>query len=146
MLFSLVIAVFVLFVWAIDFVTLQGERTIYTTQCRGGNWVDDRCTGNLAAAQRYRFRALKPKNEVVFWIVGSAEPSGKLTQCTIQDGRNWSCTPGADASKSITLQMKRGEAVHDVLGNTPPFHAVPKWKWFLLRFGSPTGDASATGR
>ena len=133
--FLLFAAVFALFVWAIDFVTLQGERTIYTAQCRGGNWVDGRCTGNLAARERYRFRALKAKGEVVFWIAGSAEPSGKLTPCIIEDGRNWSCKPGADASKSITLQMKRGEAVPDAFGDTPLFHAVPKWKWFLLRYG-----------
>ena len=53
-------------VWAADFVTLQGERTIYTAGCNGGTWVGNRCTGKLAAADRFRFRALKAHGEVFF--------------------------------------------------------------------------------
>src|SRR5205814_4698958 len=101
---SLVIGVFAAFVWSIDYVTLQGERTIYAAQCRGGSWVDDRCTGTLAAAERYKFRALKAKGEVVHWVAGSADPSGKLTECTIQDGRNWSCKANSGSPKSITVE------------------------------------------
>ena len=132
---SLIIGAFAVFVWSIDYVTPQGERTIYAAQCRGGSWVDDRCTGTLAAAERYKFRALKAKREVVYWIAGSAEPSAKLTECMIQDGRNWSCKASSASPKSITFEMKRGVAIHDPTGNAQPFHAVPKWKWFLLEYG-----------
>ena len=31
-------------IWASDRITLQGERTIYTVNCEGGNWVGNRCT------------------------------------------------------------------------------------------------------
>jgi hypothetical protein len=132
---SVVMAAFATFVWAIDFVTLQGERTIYTARCQGETWLDDRCTGKLEAAERYRFRALKAHQEVVFWVVGSAEASGRLTPCVIQDGRNWSCKANADASRSITLEMRRGVAMRNTEGDTRTFHAVPKWKWFLLKYG-----------
>ena len=123
------------FVWAVDFVTLQGERTIYTANCNGGTWLDDACTGRLAAAERFRYRALKSKDEVVFWIAGSPQPSGTLTPCVIQAGRNWKCKGSADTSGSITLEMREGFAVADPASNTRPFHPVPKWKWFLLRYG-----------
>ena len=44
--------------WASDFITMQGERTIYTVECRDGAWAGDRCAGSLTAGPRYRFRAL----------------------------------------------------------------------------------------
>ena len=53
--------------------------------------------GTLGAADRYRCRAVKAHHEVLFWRVGVAEESGKLTDCQIQDGRNWICNPDEDA-------------------------------------------------
>jgi hypothetical protein len=97
-------------VWLSDKVTLQGERTIYTVDCRDGAWQELRCTGRLVAAERFRFRALKPHREVVFWTVGATEPSGKFTDCDIEDGRNWVCRPTADAARTITLKMSQGVA------------------------------------
>ena len=101
--------------WASDFVTLQGERTIYTVDCDGGAWQGDHCSGQVAAGARYRYRALKPHGEVIFWTVGTSEPSGKFGECTIQDGRNWVCKVCPDAARSITLQMAQG-----VSGQRPP--------------------------
>ncbi len=126
--------------WASDFVTLQGERTIYTVGCADGSWQGNHCTGRLIPAERYRYRALRAHQEVLFWTVGVAEPSSKFTDCTIQDGRNWTCKPNADASKSITLQMERGAAVHDETGQARSFHAVPKWRWMLAGYGVSTGS------
>jgi hypothetical protein len=77
--------------WASDFVTMQGERTVYTVDCKNGAWQGDHCSGQVAAGTRYRYRALKPHGEVIFWTVGTSEPSGKFNECTIQDGRNWVC-------------------------------------------------------
>ena len=136
--------------WASDFVTPQGERTIYTVECVGGAWQGDDCTGHVAAGQRYRYRALKPHREVIFWTVGTSEPSGKFDDCTIQDGRNWICKVCPDAKRSITLQMAQGVPVPhtDV---TRPYRAVSKWRWLLLRRGftadrpvAPTVAAGAT--
>src|SRR5687768_11889405 len=121
--------------WASDFVTLQGERTIYTVECVGGAWHGDDCTGQVAAGQRYRYRALKRHREVIFWTVGTSEPSGKFDDCTIQDGRNWICKVCPDAKRSITLQMAQGVPVSDAAAATRPFRAVSKWRWMLLRRG-----------
>ena len=77
--------------WASDFVTMQGERTVYTVDCSNGSWQANHCAGKLVAGNRYRYRALKPHSEVIFWTVGAKEPSGKFGECTIQDGRNWRC-------------------------------------------------------
>ena len=96
--------------WASDFVTMQGERTIYTVDCTNGAWQGDHCSGQVAAGTRYRYRALKPHGEVIFWTVGTNEPSGRFKECTIQDGRNWVCKVCADAARSITLQMAQGRA------------------------------------
>jgi hypothetical protein len=124
--------------WVSDFVTMQGERTVYTVDCDGGKWEGDRCSGKVKAGSRYRYRALKPHNEVIFWTVGSKEPSGKFEDCTIQDGRNWACKLCADASRSITLQMAQGKPVVDPKLGTKPFRAVSKWRWLLLQRGYTT--------
>jgi hypothetical protein len=131
----LVLAVLTFAAWASDFITMQGERTIYTVECRDGAWKDDRCSGKLVASQRYRYRALKPHNEVIFWAVGSKEPSGKFDECTITDGRNWVCKAGPDAPRSITLEMAEGAPVPGPPNVTLPFRAVSKWRWILLDRG-----------
>jgi hypothetical protein len=125
--------------WITDTVTLQGERTVYTVECQSGTWQGQRCVGKLKPAERIRFRALKAHREVLFWTVGAVEASGKFTDCQIQDGRNWTCNPGADASRTITLQLVHGLPVADSGGRTRPFHAVAKWRWWLLYWGVPAG-------
>ncbi|MEO8524369.1 MAG: hypothetical protein ABI460_06595 [Caldimonas sp.] len=121
--------------WCSDFVTMQGERTVYTVECRSGGWQADRCTGHLLAGHRYRYRVLRPHSEVVFWTVGTNEPSGKFGECTIQDGRNWQCKPNGDAARSITLQMAEGTPVAGPVNVTRSFRAVSKWRWLLLQRG-----------
>ncbi len=133
------LAVVAAIVWLSDNVTRQGERTIYTVDCSDGAWQDLQCTGRLVAAGRYRFRALKPHREVVFWTVGATEPSGKFTDCDIEDGRNWVCKPTADAMRTITLQMSKGVPVRDSSGRVKSYHAVAKWRWLLLQWGIPVG-------
>lgn len=126
--------------WASDFVTMQGERTIYTVDCVGGAWQGDRCSGQVSSGPRYRYRALKPHGEVVFWTVGTKEPSGKFDKCTIQDGRNWLCQICPDAARSITLQMAQGMPVPGPEKVTRPFRAVSKWRWLLLQRGLTAGS------
>jgi hypothetical protein len=128
--------------WASDFVTMQGERTIYTVNCVGGEWKGDRCSGEVTAGARYRYRALKPHGEVIFWTVGTNEPSGKFPDCSIKDGRNWVCKTCPDAARSITLQMTQGTPVTGT-PTTRPFRAVPKWRWLLLQRGFTRGGAVA---
>jgi hypothetical protein len=132
---TLVAVLFGVLAWASDFFTLQGEWTVYTVECKQGTWSGDQCSGKLAAAERYRFRALKPHGEVFFWIVGSAEPSGRFTQCEIKNRKNWACKANADSPRSITLELSNGRPVPDPTANTRPFHAVPKVTWLLLRYG-----------
>ncbi len=121
--------------WASDFVTMQGERTVYTVDCVGGAWQGERCTGHLVAGARYRYRALKPHGEVIFWTLGTKEPSGKFENCQIQDGRNWVCEVCPDAARSITLRMAQGAPVPDSPPVTRPFRSVSKWRWLLLERG-----------
>ncbi len=125
--------------WASDFVTMQGERTIYTVECTGGAWQGDHCAGHVAAGKRYRYRALKAHGEVIFWTVGARERSGKFEACTIVDGRNWVCQPGPDAARSVTLQMDKGLPVPGPSAVTLPFRAVSKWRWLLLQRGLTEG-------
>ncbi len=126
-------------VWASDWITMQNERTIYTVDCTGGGWQGVRCSGKLKAADRCRFRGLGGGGEGLFWVLGTNEPSGRLAPCTIASGRNWTCKAGPDAGRSITLQMSMGRAVSSRDGTSRPFHAVPKWRWYLLRWGIALG-------
>jgi hypothetical protein len=133
----LIVAVMVgAFLWSVDFITLQGEWTVYTAECQQGTWNGDHCMGKLAASDRYRFRALKRRKEVLFWVLGSPEPSGRLTPCEIENRSNWTCKANADSPRSITLAMSRGHPVPDPAADTRPFHAISKMKWMLLKYGS----------
>ena len=123
--------------WVTDFVTLQGEWTVYTATCEGGAWRDGACAGRQQAGPRYRFRALKVHREVLFWTAGEQGESGRFTGCTIQDGRNWACPPNEDAKKTITHQMVAGKPQPDVDFHALEFHRVPKWKWEWLNLRSP---------
>jgi hypothetical protein len=128
--------------WASDFITRKGERTVYTVDCRDGVWKEGHCTGRITAGSRYRYRALKPHGEVLFWTVGSSAPSGRFSDCKIQDGRNWICKPNADASRSVTLQMEHGAPVAAPGGGTRPCRYVSKWRWMLLNAGWTRGSPS----
>jgi hypothetical protein len=139
---AVILFIAVVATWASDKVTWQAERTIFTVRCDGGDWQGLTCTGRLVAAERYRFRALKPHNEVLFWVVGGSDPSGKMTECTVQDGRNWSCRESAESARSITRTMSDGMAVHETTGVTRPFVAIDKWKWIMLAAGVPFSSAS----
>lgn len=132
-----VLAVLSAIVWVGDGVTLQGERTVYTVKCESGTWTNNLCSGTLVAAERFRFRALTAHSEVLFWIAGSTEPSGKLAPCVIKDGRNWKCRASADAANSVTLEMSMGLPVRDQTGITRPFHEVSKFTWILLEYQVP---------
>lgn len=138
---AMVILSFGLAAWSNDYITLQGERTVYTAGCQEGVWAGNRCTGKLVAADRYRFRALKPRGEVFFWIAGSPERSGRFTECQITDGRNWVCKANADATRSITLRLSRGRPATEPAVETRPFHAVSKIRWMLLKYGMSFGDS-----
>jgi hypothetical protein len=124
------------FLWGTDFLTLQGEWTIYTVECRQGAWTGDQCSGRLVASDRYRFRALKIHKEVLFWIVGSTEPTGRLAPCEVENRANWTCKANADSSRSIAIAMSKGRPVADPASDTRPYHAVSKFKWMLLKYGN----------
>lgn len=130
-------------IWASDQITLEGERTIYTVKCDQGSWEGLRCGGRLVAGDRYRYRALKNRNEVIFWIVGSSTPSGKYTDCSIRNRGNWSCNAVAEQMPSITFEMLNERATHAPAGLAAPFHAISKWKWWIMHTGlSPFSEAT----
>jgi hypothetical protein len=134
------VALFSAWIWSTEAITLQGERTVYTVDCQQGDWRGAHCTGRLAAGDRYRFRALKSHREVLFWRLGVAEPSSKMSNCEIGDGRNWACKPSPGDSPSITLEMRHGQPLADAGGRTRGFHAVEQWRWWLLLWGIAAGS------
>jgi hypothetical protein len=121
--------------WASDFVTRQGERTIFTADCVDGRWVGRSCSGKLVAGERYRYRVVKPVGAVVYWVVGETATPGTLPNCVIRDGRNWRCPPGPEAARSITVEMAHGVPVLRSDRSPSTFSIVPKWRWYLLRLG-----------
>ena len=142
LIFAPILLLMAAWAWLTDFVTIQGESTVYTVACSKGEWRGDTCTGELAQGDRYRFRALPRRKEVLFWTLGKSEPSGRFTGCEIQDGRNWICPPSADAPRTITLSLVHGRAVHDAAGGTQAFHAVQKWRWLVLQWGVSMGRSA----
>ena len=124
--------------WMSDFVTLQGERTIYTADCRGGSWNGTSCSGVVVAGKRFRFRALQIHREVLFWTVAAPqEASGKFSDCEIIDGRNWVCKNAVLNGQTITREMAHGKPVPDQSGQATAYHQVAKWYWLLLNLTAP---------
>lgn len=121
--------------WASDKITLKGEHTIYTVECRNGSWQGWRCTGRLVAGDRYRFRASRSRQEVILWIAGSRRPSGRFTDCVVKDRDNWTCNANPDQPPTITHALVGGRPYSSGSGFTVPFRAVRKWKWWVLRSG-----------
>lgn len=136
LLFFIVVAMGAI-IWASDRVTLEGERTVYTANCAGGAWQGLVCSGRLEAGARYRFRASKSRGEVHHWIAGSAERSGKMTDCTVRNRGNWSCKTPDSTTPAIAQSMVADRLVPDRGAPAATFHAVAKWKWWVLRWGIP---------
>jgi hypothetical protein len=132
-----VLAVLAVLVWGSDRITLQGERTIYTVECEGGAWAGAHCAGKLVPGPRYAFRASRRRGEVLHWIRGSTEPSGRYTDCTVKDRDNWSCNAYVDGKPRLTYEIVDGRPTRGIGGLTTPFHDVPKWKWWALRMNVP---------
>ena len=121
--------------WASDKITYEGERTIHTVRCEKGDWDGLVCRGTMVAGDRYRFRASVVKQEVLYWVVGSPAPSGKYMQCTVKDRGNWACPENAGQPPTIAHAMANGRPKRDGGDRDLPFHAVPKWVWWVLDFG-----------
>ena len=138
---ALIVGILSVGAWASDFITMQGERTVYTVECRQGEWKADVCSGTVAPGLRYRYRALRAHREVIFWTLGTSDRSGKFDDCDILDGRNWLCRPNVDVGRSITREMAQGEPVPGPL--TRPFRAVSKWRWLMLDRGIAAPSAVA---
>lgn len=136
-----VLAALGLAAWATDFITPEGERTIYAVKCEQGQWQGRQCSGKLVPGDRYRFRALKQHEEVLFWTVGASGASSKFSNCKIRDGRNWSCPPGSVSRETVTRELQRGNPVVDTTVPLLDYHGVTKWRWILLSYGIPTGSS-----
>jgi len=124
-------------IWVSDQVTLEGERTVYLVECRDGQWEELRRTGKLVAGPQHRFRASRSRQEVLFWVPGSKEPSGKYTDCHVKDRGNWTCNTRVDQKPAIAYEMVDDRPTRGGTGLTQPFHAIQKWKWWVLRAGIP---------
>lgn len=121
--------------WASDKITYEGERTIYTVRCEQGSWDGLACKGKMVAADRYRFRASVSKQEVLYWIVASSQPSGKFSRCQVKDRGNWECEDAIGQPPTITRSMHNGRPKREDGPHSIPFHAVPKWVWWVLESG-----------
>ena len=131
---AIVVIVLGVALWASDKITYEGERTIYTVRCEQGKWEGLHCKGKMMAGDRYRFRASTSRQEVLYWVVGSSQPYGKFTRCTVKDRGNWSCEANA-AQPTITRAMMNGRPRHEEEEGHIPFRAVPKWVWWVLHSG-----------
>ena len=131
----IVVAALALALWGSDKITYEGERTIYAVRCEKGNWDGLTCRGTMVAGDRYRFRASVSKQEVLYWVVGSPEPSGKFSRCAVKDRGNWSCEESAGQPPTIARAMMNGRPRREDDERHIPFRAVPKWVWWVLDAG-----------
>jgi len=126
-------------IWLSGEITLQDQWTLYTARCSSGRWDGDRCTGRLVAAERWRFAANKAIGEVDYRILGREPRNGRLSQCLIEDGRDWACERVASGVPPITNHLVRGSPVGRL--DTPDaVRPVPKWRWLALSAHLPTGS------
>ena len=135
---ALLLLAFSFYIWSTDRVTLEGERTVYTVKCDQGEWQKAHCSGKLVAGDRFTFRASTKRQEVLYWKYGSSEPSGKYTDCYVKNRGNWSCNVQTTQRPAIIYEMQSDKPVPGVTGLAVPFHSVPKWKWWAIRYGMGT--------
>jgi hypothetical protein len=53
------------------------------------------------------------------------------------DRDNWTCNATLGDQATITHEIAKGRPTHDRFENGASFHEVPKWKWWLIRWGFP---------
>ena len=123
-------------IWASDRITLQGERTIFTVKCQGGEWINGRCTGTLVPGDRYAFRASVRRQEVLYWIRGAKSPYGKYSDCQVKDRDNWKCTVPAGPDSTKIEAMIAGQPTSGCAGLPAPLHRVAKWRWWLMELAA----------
>ena len=141
---ALVLLVLAAVIWGSDRVTLQGERTIYTVDCAQGSWEGSRCTGRLVPGPRYAFRASRTRNEVLYWIRESQNPSQKFPDCTVKNRDNWTCNVRVGEPGAVTYEFRDGKPTRGTEGLTLAYHEVPKWQWWAIKWGF--GGAFADAR
>jgi hypothetical protein len=134
---ALVLLIAVGLVWASDQITWQGERTIYAVTCENGTWLGNRCTGALVPGERHAFRASRTRQEVIYWIRGSEEPTEKYTDCRVANRDNWTCHARADQKSLRVGELINGRPTPTIVDPTSAIrmHAVTKWKWYALTIG-----------
>ncbi len=125
------------FIWASDRITMEGERTVYTVTCEQGAWDGLHCNGKMVAGDRHRFRASRSRREIVYWIAGSSQPSGKFSDCEVVDRDRWVCKAHDGDLPTIAHELSEGKPVQHAGGPDMPFHAVNKWKWWVIDAGIP---------
>ena len=126
-------------IWLSGAITLEGQWTLYTARCSSGRWDGDRCTGHLVAAERWLFAANKAIGEVDYTTLGRESRTGRLSQCLIQDGRDWACRLVESGAPPITNHLVRGRPV-ERLDAPDGVRPVPKWRWLALSARVPTGS------
>jgi hypothetical protein len=128
--------------WLSDFITPEGQWTVYTVDCEGGVWKGNICTGQLSAGPLYQFIALPLSGQVVYWSDGTADRPGTLSHCTVESNRTWRCPAAGPVVRTITTRLEHGRAMHDRSGKAREFHSVPKWRWLLLSAGVRMGRSA----
>lgn len=126
-------------IWLSGAITLEGQWTLYTARCSSGAWDGDRCTGRLVAAERWLFAANKAIGEVDYKTLGRESQTGRMSQCLIQDGRDWACRLVESGAPPITNHLVRGRPV-ERLDAPDGVRPVPKWRWLALSARVPTGS------
>ncbi|HEX5685920.1 MAG TPA: hypothetical protein VFY73_17990 [Ideonella sp.] len=133
------LALVILQVWVTDCITPQGSWTLYSVHCQAGAWQGDRCGGRLVAASRYRMRIDRAASEVAVIDARTKVPAGRLTDCDIQDGRNWACRSAAPGTVAVVERLRYGRP--DPTPQLPEGdRPVAKWRWMLMRAGLPAGQ------
>ena len=57
--FVIVAIMFGVFIWGTDYITLQGEWTIYTVECTQGVWNGDICTGKAGGVESLQISCIE---------------------------------------------------------------------------------------
>ncbi len=73
-------------------------------------------------------------------------PPASSHPCAIEDGKNWSCAAGAEASRSMTPGLDEGQPSERCGGSSRAnCRVVRKWVWLLLRWGVFFGATAPKG-
>ena len=112
----------------------QNEVTVYNLFCPG-ELKQDKCTVAEHTSLRVTYKALVDAQAAIYQREEGLPE--RLEHCAVQNAKNWKCRRKLDGDIEYQWRMLDGDFSEGANSPNYPksiFYAVPKWRWYLVRY------------